>query len=387
MKNLILVSLSFFIIGSLSYFAYFNFFTKSNTISGNYEQKVKGFKTSDGRTNFLIVGVDTREKIYDQSGTLTDTLIVASLDSVNKDVKMLSIPRDLWVDYQGYQGKINGIYNQKGIGFLTEVVESTVGVKIPYNLEVNFKGFRDVIDIVEGVTVNNAKSFTDFYYPLFGKENDTCGLNVEDLLQIKIKQAKKNYESINENNEDALPFEEGVVKLDSFDFKCRYETIKFEEGEIKLNGKDALKYARSRHSADPEIGNDFNRAKRQQTVIKSIIAKIFSLDTLTSKDKIIDLYNLATNSIKTNLSIVEIIGVYAKNPNIKNLKITQAVLSPKGFLSNGEGVLVEGNSLQYGGAYVLIPADKAAITNFANNYFYASTVEKLELETGIPAKQ
>src|SRR5690606_28002883 len=67
-------------------------------------------KETDGRTNVLVLGSDKRSA-GNMDSTLTDTILVASIGRVEKDVILLSLPRDLWVKSpQGFYTKINAVY-------------------------------------------------------------------------------------------------------------------------------------------------------------------------------------------------------------------------------------------------------------------------------------
>ena len=71
-------------------------------------------KETDGRTNILLLGSDRRSTSNIKSD-LTDTILVASIGKVDKDVVLISLPRDLWVEWESTSGstqhsKINAIY-------------------------------------------------------------------------------------------------------------------------------------------------------------------------------------------------------------------------------------------------------------------------------------
>jgi hypothetical protein len=90
-------------------------------------------------------------------------------------------------------------------------------------------------------------------------------------------------------------------------------TIKFLKGQRHMNGWDALIYARSRHST-----SDFSRAQRQQQIIKSVIKKLLSTDTLFSPSKIKDLYYQYTRMVYTDLTFKEILGLAQYMDKIKH---------------------------------------------------------------------
>lgn len=132
-----------------------------------------------GVANWLLVGTDSRDGIDPDDpnagaflaevveGARTDTILVARADPGARRVDLLSIPRDLWVPIagQGGQGRINGAYNTGPAGGadggagggsqrLAATVESALGIEVNHYLEVDFAGFRDVVDALGGVTVD-----------------------------------------------------------------------------------------------------------------------------------------------------------------------------------------------------------------------------------------
>ena len=326
---------------------------------GNFEyttspiSKTRFLKSDSGRTNFLIIGLDTRDLKYLQTGTLTDTIIVASVNFINKDVKLLSIPRDLWISEPDFSLRVNEIYTVRGYEDLQNTIEKTLDIKIHYNALVNFKAFERLIDTVGGVEVNNPYAFTDYFYPKFGWENETCGIDVEKLK----KEKEERGEQINES-----------------DFPCRYETLSYEKGVITLSGAEALKYARSRHSLDTNQGNDFARAKRQHLVMIALKDKILNSSTFSSPNKLKDIYFVFQDLIKTNLSNGDFLLLLPKVSEFTKFKINSAVLSDSANEEEG-GVLIRGNPDLHGGRYVLVPKSVDSIKSFTTHYFYGTSTE------------
>jgi len=106
----------------------------------------KELKSSEGRTNVLVIGIDKREDKYIQTGTLTDTMIIASINPLTKDIKLISIPRDLWVVVEGRGSKINEVMTVNGLEALKSTLESVLGIKIHYTAKVDFTAFEGLVD-------------------------------------------------------------------------------------------------------------------------------------------------------------------------------------------------------------------------------------------------
>lgn len=218
------------------------------------------------RTNVLILG---KAGEGSDSPELTDTIIVASFNSTEQRVDLISIPRDIWSD--DINLKINEAYkigNERekggGLKLAKSLSEKVVGIPIHYSVTFDLSGLKNIINILGGIEVDVQNSFTDEKFPIAGKENDECGGDI--------------------------------------DYKCRYETVSFEKGIQTMEGENALKFARSRHSTDLTEGTDFARAARQQLIISAISSKLLSSSTLTSPNKLISIYKLAREKTETDLT-------------------------------------------------------------------------------------
>ncbi|MGL5830897.1 MAG: LCP family protein [Candidatus Altimarinota bacterium] len=277
-------------------------------------------KDEHQKTNFLLIG--TGGETHD-GANLTDTLIVASLDNQSKQVKMISIPRDLYVDLADTGGqRINKVYdtylNSAGkagaIKKLQETVTEITGAEIQYYVKVDFNGFVKIIDALGGVEVNVETAIHDPFYP----KGETI----------------------------------------------YYETFHIDAGIQTLDGETALKYARSRKTT-----SDFDRARRQQQLMAAVKDKALSLDLLTNPDKLQKLYASIASSLETDLTVSEILELGKISQDINRDQIDSRVLSDQ-FDSCG-GFLYTPNREMFGGASVLLPAgnDFKYINQFTRDYF------------------
>lgn len=100
----------------------------------------------------LVLGSDTREE---GATGRSDTIILARIDPSKKDVTLISIPRDTQVQIEGYgTQKINAAYAFGGAAGAIKAVSDFAGVPIAHVVEVDFFGFKDIVDALGGVTVN-----------------------------------------------------------------------------------------------------------------------------------------------------------------------------------------------------------------------------------------
>lgn len=271
-------------------------------------------KETDGRTNILLLGLDRRAAMANQS-VLTDTLLFVSIGRVENNVAMISLPRDLWVSVDGqggeYYTKINAVYASEGIDDLVSVAEDVLGMPIHYYSIIDFNLFKDSINILGGVEVDVERAFDDFYYPVEGKENDP-------------------------------------------DLNARYETVHFNAGVQKMDGETALKYVRSRHGNNDE-GTDFARSKRQQKVIMAIKDKALSLQTLINIGKLKELYDAYSSNVETNIAFDEIQSFYLLSQQINFNSVRSIVLDDRSGADEGGLLYHPSDTSLYGGAYVLVP--------------------------------
>lgn len=292
-------------------------------------------KIVDGRTNFLLVGIDKRSTIpysyklgnntIKKNGFNSDTILVVSLEQKTKAVSMVSIPRDLWVTtkakgkFGSYSGKINALYalgemqdypDGGGMGLLQTKVEEILGIPIQYSARVDFDGFRRGIDTLEGVDIVVDKTFDDYEYPREGFENSTC--------------------------------KDGT-------YNCQVEHIHFDAGLNHMNGTQALKFARSRKGTNGE-GSDFARAKRQQKVLVSAKAKALKIENFFDPGKINELFKEFGQSIETDIDISAMLALYNMSKEIKTETLNSLVLS-----NAEDSYLYVPPATNYGGAYALLP--------------------------------
>jgi polyisoprenyl-teichoic acid--peptidoglycan teichoic acid transferase len=250
------------------------FYQAYNTAKGSYDELDRG-KVSDLREeevtigkdpiSILVMGIENYSSENDNGRT--DTLIYVTINPDDQTMKMLSIPRDTRVQIPGRQGldKINHAYGYGGQDLTIKTVEDFLNLPVDYYVKVNFKGFKDVINELDGVTVDVPFDFWEY----------------SDEVNRK--------------------------------------KIYFEEGSMHLYGEEALAYARMRRK-----DSDFGRAERQKQVIAAAIDKASSVSTIFKIDNIAE--HIGEN-ITTNLKPAEIYALqkqYSKldSSHIESLALT-----------------------------------------------------------------
>ncbi|HEV2011638.1 MAG TPA: LCP family protein [Candidatus Limnocylindria bacterium] len=257
------------------------------------------------RLNVLVLGIDSRGVAVDTQNT--DTMIVLSIDPMNRTAAMLSVPRDTLAAIPGHgSAKVNSAFALGGPDLAQKTVEALLGIRINSYALINFPAFTEIVDSVGGVLVDVKRSIRDEAYPTadFGVER----LNIQPGPQV-------------------------------------------------MSGDIALKYARSRHDS-----NDFSRAKRQQDLISGIRARLASDGMLGRLPAIV---NDVGSAVETNFDPANILPLAGLGGGIPSSDIRSEVLLPcGGDFPHCE--LTEQNASQ---AYYLIP-DKAKIANLVAELFY-----------------
>jgi LCP family protein required for cell wall assembly len=198
------------------------------------------------KDHFSVLLVGTDERPGDTSSR-ADTMIVATFNKTDKKVNLLSIPRDSLVTIPsvGYEDKINHSYAFGGIDATIETVETLLDIPIDYYGSINFNGVVAIVDAVGGI-------------------------------EVDVK----------------LP-------IDTLDSSNKKNGVQLEPGLQRLNGEEALAYARMRYQ-DPE--GDIGRTKRQQQVVQAIIDQSASFGSIPKLNKLMD---ATGDNFKTNMSLTE----------------------------------------------------------------------------------
>jgi polyisoprenyl-teichoic acid--peptidoglycan teichoic acid transferase len=172
----------------------------------------------------LIMGSDSRGSSA-ISGARSDSILLVRTDPSHHMISMLSIPRDLDVQIPGHgTNKINASFAYGGPPLLIRTVDHFTGLGVNHMVLVDFTGFQDLIDSLGGVTIYN-------------------------------------------------PYK--VVSSQPFDGLIWH----FAKGNIHLDGRHALAYARIRHTTNPR-DSDITRTERQQRVVQALMKQLVTPSSL-----------------------------------------------------------------------------------------------------------
>ena len=213
----------------------------------------------EGFKNIALFGTDNRAG--ETSGVRSDCIIVASINTNTKEVKMLSVYRDTMLQQaDGTYDKANSAYATGGAEAAINMLNKNLDLDITDYVTVNFLALADAVDLLGGIELD---------------------LTEEEVVHMN------NY----------------CVETSEITGKD-YERIEPEvAGTYQLNGVQAVSYARIRYTA----GGDFERTSRQRLVIEKLVEKAKSAD-LGTINKVID---AVFPEISTSFSSTEIIGLAA----------------------------------------------------------------------------
>lgn len=204
----------------------------------------------DGVVNVLLVGQDSRTGQRERS----DTMILFSINKNSNEMTMVSLMRDLYVQIPGYGGhKLNAAYQFGGFDLLDQTISENFGVVVDYNVEVDFTGFKDIVDSLGGVDVE---------------------LNEEEVAYLTGGGAQYTHG----------------------------RTYDVEVGVNHLNGKAALDYARARHV---EGAADFGRTQRQRKLLKTVYQSLKGASWL----KLLNVYDSVADNITTDMNNTQILSI------------------------------------------------------------------------------
>ena len=223
--------------------------------------------------NVLVLGSDSRKgtNIGGETPGLSDTTMLLHLSANRTRAYGVSIPRDLMVDRPACQAKngkkmlpaalsqFNAAYAVGGPACTIKTVEKITNVRIDHFVVINFAGFKDMVNAVNGVTVCVPTEV-----------NDTIG------------------------------------------------HIQLPAGTYKVNGEQALDYVRVRHGIGAETG-DIGRMRRQQSFIAAMVAKVVSKGTLANPVRLYKFLDAATSSLTTDSGFANLRELASLGSSIKNI--------------------------------------------------------------------
>lgn len=215
------------------------------------QKEAAEYEEEHGIINILLVGLDGRDKEEDSR---TDSIILATLDTNNRRVKLTSFMRDMYVPIPGHKdNRINSAFFMGGPELMMQTLNSDFGLNIQYYASIDFRAFQKLVDTFNGVEV--------------------------EVKDYEIKEINKYIKEINGSKSTLI------------------ET----PGVQKLNGQQALSYCRIR-----KVGNnDFERTERQRRVLGELIKKARKVSLV----KLPELFSSIIPYVKTNMPTTKLMNI------------------------------------------------------------------------------
>lgn len=228
------------------------------------DKRIKPFDPGKDQFTILLLGIDARmSKGETVSQARSDAIVLALFNQKEKTAKLLSIPRDTYVNIPGYgYDKIAHAHAYGGLDLSVKTVENLLNLPVDDAVEANFTAFKSVINALDGVDVNIDKAYI-------------------------VKQIKKETH--------------GKVKLKT--------------GAQLMNGEEALAYVRTR-----KADTDLLRGQRQMQVLKAIERKMKTLSAFPKYEKIASILG---DNMKMTMSFKDAIGLYPLVSSLKSVETLQ----------------------------------------------------------------
>ncbi|MER6128557.1 LCP family protein [Streptomyces sp. NPDC001795] len=229
-----------------------------------------------GAQNILLIGSDTRsgngnDQYGRDSGTeRSDTTILLHLAADRRSATAVSLPRDLMVDVPSCRrpdgSRTQPVFTLFNYAFATggsactiRTVERLTDIRVDHHMVLDFNGFKEMIDALDGVEVCLRRPIDD-------------------------KAAR----------------------------------LKLPAGKVTLNGEQALGYVRARKSLGD--GSDTERMERQQRFLGALVSKVRSDDVLLNPVKLYPVLDAATSSLTTDPGLASLRGLYELARGLRNLR-------------------------------------------------------------------
>lgn len=235
---------------------------------------VKTKEELSGYRNIALLGIDSREDDYGL-GNRSDCIIIASLNEKTKDIKLISVYRDTYLQLEEkgktVLDKVTHAYSYGGAQNTLKALNTNLDLNITEYVTANFDAVIAAVDAVGGVTIN---------------------VDEDEVKYINKYITDLEKETSNRNQTSLIS----------------------KSGNQTLTGAQALAYARIRYTA----GGDFKRTERMRTVLEAMLSKVKTL----SIGKINKLVDDVFPKVSTNISATEILALVS---SIASFNITESI--------------------------------------------------------------
>ena len=207
-----------------------------------------------GSLNVLIAGIPGKDN---PAPNLTDTVMVAHINTETNRAYLFSLPRDLLVRApdSAWYSRLNNLYERGGITALRLKAEDVTGLEIHRYIVADLNAVREIVDALDGVNVYVEKDIFDPRFPGSG---------------------------------------------------ATYDTFELKKGWRYLDGKTATRYVRTRNDRD----GDFGRMRRQQQLLEALKEKITGLSYIWDIPIFLKIFDSVEKHMRTNFSAGELVQIF-----------------------------------------------------------------------------
>lgn len=238
--------------------------TEDLDISTNAEQNLTGYR------NIALFGIDSRDNNLER-GNRSDCIIIASINNDTKEVKLISVYRDTYVQIDGFGlDKITHAYSYGSAELAISTLNKNLDLNIKEFVTVNFDAVAEAVDALGGIDINiETQEEMKYLNSYIAETSKVTGITSEKLTKT---------------------------------------------GKQTLDGVQAVAYSRIRYTE----GGDYKRAERMRTVIQAMVEKLKT----KSIGEINNFIDIVLPKVKTNIKTEEILFLI---PDMLNYKITESI--------------------------------------------------------------
>ena len=238
--------------------------TEDLDISTNAEQNLTGYR------NIALFGIDSRDNNLER-GNRSDCIIIASINNDTKEVKLISVYRDTYVQIDGFGlDKITHAYSYGSAQLAISTLNKNLDLNIKEFITVNFDAVAEAVDALGGIDINiETQEEMKYLNSYIAETSKVTGITSEKLTKT---------------------------------------------GKQTLDGVQAVAYSRIRYTE----GGDYKRAERMRTVIQAMVEKLKT----KSIGEINNFIDTILPKVKTNIKTEEILSLI---PDMLNYKITESI--------------------------------------------------------------
>lgn len=255
--------------------------------------------------NVLLLGSDSRAEdgsLLTDLGDRADTILVAHIPPDRETVQIMSIMRDSWVEIPG-QGfaKVNAALAYGGVPLMVQTVEELIDQRIDHVAVIDFDGFEGLTEALGGVTVDNEIAFGYYGYD-------------------------------------------------------------YPQGEITLQGEEALIYVRARY---PFSDGDYQRVTNQRAFLRGMMSQLMTRENLTNPNRMADIFATVSPYVATSdtFDLGTVVSLASQMAGISNSNIETFTLPTLGTGMEGSQSVVYVN--EDGLAAVQAAFDEESMTDFS----------------------